>query len=180
MNIDLQGSLGFWVFLVVLIALFSAALFRPDRIRQRPRVWVAAGLLAVILFLECVGPLFSSSSLRVSQTAGGAMRVDLQASGMQDYLTAVKVIGVVQHGLLAVAVLIALSAFFEGTAASGDRSTRRAEARSRPRMAEERQPAPRQRTEEDACLSCGQRIPPDAGKCPACGWTWESEDAASG
>lgn len=27
---------------------------------------------------------------------------------------------------------------------------------------------------EDACLSCGQIIPPGESRCPACGWSWES------
>src|SRR5262249_44624034 len=27
----------------------------------------------------------------------------------------------------------------------------------------------------DLCGLCGQRIPPDARQCPACGWTWGSD-----
>jgi len=107
------------------------------------------------------------------------MRSESLASGMQDYMTAPKVIGVLQHGALAAALLVALSALFEPTTASGERPTRWAEAPLRSRMAEERKPAPRPQT-EDACLSCGQRIPPDAAKCPACGWTWDSEPAVRG
>jgi hypothetical protein len=203
MSTDLLGALRFWVFFVVLVALFSAALFRPDRIRQGARLWMAAGLLAFTLFLECVAPLFFSPSLGPAQTAGGAMRVDALASGMQAYLTAVKVIAVLQHGALAAALLLALSAFFDRTAASGERLPRRAEATPRPRTEETLQPAPRQRVKEevpgflpppispaqpaprqpvkeDACLSCGQRIPPDAAKCPACGWTWGKDEATGG
>jgi hypothetical protein len=180
MSVDLQGSLRFWVFLIVLVALFSAALFRPERIRRRARLWIAAGLLAFILFLECIAPLFFSPSLAGSPSSGGATRVDSLSSGVQDYLTAVKVIAVLQHGALAVAVLVALSAFFDAPLASGERPARRVEAVSRQRTEGARQPTPRPRPVEDACLSCGQRIPPDAGKCPACGWTWGTGEAASG
>jgi hypothetical protein len=37
------------------------------------------------------------------------------------------------------------------------------------------QPRPEERPPEEACLSCGMSIPGDAGKCPACGWTWSAD-----
>ena len=205
MSVDLHGGLRFWVFLIVLVTLFSAAFFRPERIRQRARFWNAAGLLAFMLFLECVAPLFFSPALG---TIGGAIKLDSLTAGMQDYLNAVKVIGVLQHAALAAAVLIALSAFFDGAEVSG-KPPRRPEAVARPqseevqespprvRMAEvsgnpprrpeavarprseEVQQSPRVRMAEDACMSCGQRIPLEASKCPACGWSWGNEEAKS-
>jgi len=34
------------------------------------------------------------------------------------------------------------------------------------------------RTGEEACLACGQAIPAEADRCPACGWSWGAvEDA---
>ena len=174
MSVDLHGGLRFWVFLIVLVTLFSAAFFRPERIRQRARFWNAAGLLAFMLFLECVAPLFFSPALG---TIGGAIKLDSLTAGMQDYLNAVKVIGVLQHAALAAAVLIALSAFFDGAEVSG-KPPRRPEAITRPRS-EEVQQSPRVRMAEDACMSCGQRIPLEASKCPACGWSWGNEEAKS-
>ena len=194
MSIDLQGNLRFWVFLVVLIAQFSAALFRPDRIQQRPRFWLAAGLLAFTLFIECVAPLFFSPSPGASPT-----------SGMQAYLTAVKVITVLQHGCLAAALFMATFCLFirgdcciqgatypqaRGGAGMGPAGGQRRciqeatypQARGNSPSADGRGTAatPPKRVAENACLSCGQRIPPNAAKCPACGWTWANEEAASG
>lgn len=179
MSVDVQGGLRFWVFLVVLVSLFTAALFRPERIRQRARVWIAAGLLAFVLFLECMAPLFFATPQGGSPFRGEAIQVDSLESGLQVYLTAVKVIAVLQHGALAVAVLIGLSAFFDAPVASGEQPVRRVEAGPRPRTEEVRQPTPRLRGAEGACLSCGQRIPPDVAKCPACGWTCGTEETTS-
>jgi len=179
MTVDLHGSLRLWVFLVVLVALFSAALFRPERILQPIRLWIAAGLLAFILLLECVAPLFFSPSLGTSLSAGGASKWSSLASEMQVYLNAVKVIGVFQHGALAAAVLVALSTFFDRATFSWERPPRKSEAGAQPRTEAVQEPLRRQ-TAEDACLSCGQRIPPDASECPACGWTWSNEKTGSG
>jgi hypothetical protein len=41
-------------------------------------------------------------------------------------------------------------------------------------------PATERPAGDDVCLSCGQRIPPEASQCPACGWTWGNEGAVSG
>src|SRR5205807_3381874 len=35
---------------------------------------------------------------------------------------------------------------------------------------EAREPVP-----EDTCLACGAKVPPEAARCPACGWTWGNE-----
>lgn len=41
---------------------------------------------------------------------------------------------------------------------------------------QESRPKPRPKpVPEEACLSCGKMIPPDATKCPACDWTWSDE-----
>ena len=181
MGMDLQGSLRLWAFLVVLTALFVAAIFRPHRIRNWPLLWVAAGLLAAILFLDCVAPLFfSPSALKV--TVGGAMPPESLTSEMRgeirDDLTAMKVIAVVQHCGLAAAILVAFIALCDGPAAPGRGPTATETAGQGRHRSEESPPAPR--LPEDACLSCGQRIPVGADKCPACGWTWGREDASSG
>jgi len=31
------------------------------------------------------------------------------------------------------------------------------------------------RPPEDACLSCGAIVPPDASECPECGWNWSGD-----
>jgi hypothetical protein len=137
-------------------------------------------LLAVIMFLDCVGTLFFSPSLVAPQTNRGAMRAESLTSEMRDYLTATKVIAVIQHCALAAAILIALSAVFDGTAASGNGPTATAKTDRGRHPSEESQRAPPPRLPENACLSCRQPIPLDADKCPVCGWSWGSEDAASG
>ena len=179
MGMDLQGSLRVWAFLVVLTALFVAAIFRPHRIRNWPLLWVAAGLLATILFLDCVAPLFfSPSAFKV--TVGGAMSTESLTSEIRDYLTVMKIIAVVQHCGLAAAILVGFIALYDGRAASGRRPTATETAGRGRHRSEESPPAARPRLPEDACLSCGQRMPIDADKCPACGWTWGSDDASSG
>jgi hypothetical protein len=193
MSADLQGSLICWAFVIILMALFAAALFRPERIRQRPRFRAAAILLAVAMFLECVGPFLFPPLLDVPEMDGNTKRTEFPASGgvkraealasrMRDHLDALKVISLFQHVILAVALLIGLSAFFDATPASGQQPIRNIGAPPGPQMAEEQQAAPRPRIGEDACacLSCGMRIPPDAAQCPGCGWTWGNGGAASG
>jgi Short C-terminal domain len=39
---------------------------------------------------------------------------------------------------------------------------------------EQKEPSPS--LPENACLSCGRWIPPDATRCLACGWTWGSQE----
>jgi hypothetical protein len=180
MSLDLQGSLRFWVFLIVLIVLFLAVLFRPERIRQWPRLWWAASLLAIILFLDGVPPLFFSPSLGGTPAAGAATRMETLMAATQEYLTAVKVITFLQHAGLAAALLFAFSAFFDVRVPSDQRVPRKAEPAPPPRTDAVRPAAPSPRTGEDTCLSCGQRIPPDAARCPACGWTWSNEETANG
>lgn len=179
MGTDLQGSLRVWAFFVVLTALFVAAIFRPYRIRKKPLLWVAAGLLAAILFLDCL-PLFFLPSAVGAKINVGAMSAEALTWEIRGYFSAMKVIAVVQHCGLAAAILIVFFALYASPADSGRGPTDTETAGLGRRTYKESPPVPRPRLPEDACLSCGQRMLVAAEKCPACGWTWGSEDASSG
>jgi hypothetical protein len=59
---------------------------------------------------------------------------------------------------------------------SGPESTETELARLKERIAElEQRKREGKGPPPDACGLCGQRIPPDAAQCPACGWTWGTE-----
>lgn len=190
MSMEFPEKFGLCAFLVVLIALFAAALFRPERIRQRQRFLAAGAFLAVVLLLEGIGPFFFTVPDAVSRSMSKEVPLPpaLVWSEVEQARQRSKILLLLQESALAAALFAALSAFFQEISVSEERY-RSGSPFSQPPVKEhgptpgadrprsDEMPAKPKAVPEDTCLSCGQRIPPSATACPACGWTWDSEKA---
>lgn len=175
-SLESGGDLRVFVFLAILVALLAAAIWQPQRIRQRGRYHATACLLAFYLVVECVAlivfPASSMTSLMLAQSSADLMRVSADVSTS---FFAMKFVAVCQYLLLATSLLTTVAAFSEPDPNSESiiwrlknlfitpLETTREEARG-----------------TDTCLKCGGDLSPDSDSCRDCGWTWQNHQGPAG
>ena len=145
---------------VSLLALFAAAVFQPHRIKSTAACWIAVVLFSFVLVLPTFGlaALGTEAAGRSAPSAGG-------------FVAALTVLTFVSRVLLAAGLVATAFALLPNPMPLIQRF---ATSENQPGVGQE--PNPAQPVQENACLSCGQPIPPEASKCLNCGWNWEGED----